>query len=79
MRYKALVYIHADEDMGWSAKGIEEEIREALDYGDVSTFCFVVEEPEGCDVSPVSSRVCERGTRSCEAAHCCTDPKCQVG
>lgn len=70
MRYKVIGYIEADISSDWTAVEIREVLDESLShYGDVSSNFFVNEEPLDCDVHPLSSRGCERGTRGCEIQH----------
>lgn len=69
MRYKVIGYIEADEDMGWDAAGLRNELEEAIDYGDVSRTFYVLPEPVGCDVHPLVSRMCEMGTNCCITPH----------
>lgn len=71
MRYKAITFIEVEDAYGWSTSMVERDIKDAFSaFGDnAKVVCFAVEEPFGCDVSPVSSRVCERGTRSCDEKH----------
>lgn len=70
MRYKAMLWIEVSDEHGWDEEGLKDVLTEELNHmGDVSVDCFVMEEPAGCDVHMLSSRACEKGTKSCVVKH----------
>jgi hypothetical protein len=81
MRFKATLYVDVADEHEWDTQALGDVLTEELNHmGDVSVTSYIVEEPAGCDVSMLSSRACEKGTRGCVIRHEAPQelPKCKT-